>query len=323
MKRATTHTVVPIALCVLLWLAPDAARRGAKADSVSSLVDRAVLMNVVRALSSPEFEGRAAGTPGGARARAFIAREFRERSLEPVGANGGFFQEVDLTHACSSNGRMQSGTSGAANVVGFLNGRQAGARAIVVSAHYDHLGTVDGVLHPGADDNASGVAVLLAAASHFANHRPRHDFIFVAFDAEELNMAGSTWFVARPPIPLSRLQLVVNLDMVSRSDRREIYAAGTSHHPALRPVLDDVRRRAPVKLLFGHDRPEEGREDWTQDSDHWPFHNAGVPFVYFGVEDHVDYHRPTDTADRIDVTFFGDVADTILATVIALDARLD
>jgi Zn-dependent M28 family amino/carboxypeptidase len=124
-------------------------------------------------------------------------------------------------------------------------------------------------------------------------------------------------------MPIGRMRLVVNLDMVARSKRHEIFAAGTSHHPTLRPVLDDVRRRAPVSLLFGHDRSEDGPDDWTHDSDHWPFHKAGVPFLYFGVEDHDDYHRPTDTAERIDVAFFGDVANTIVEALIALDGRLD
>jgi Zn-dependent M28 family amino/carboxypeptidase len=80
-----------------------------------------------------------------------------------------------------------------------------------------------------------------------------------------------------------------------------------------------------VTIRFGHDRPraESGVEDWTRSSDHGPFHDAGIPFVYFGVEDHPDYHRPTDTADRIDPRFFGDVADMIVEAVRTFDARLD
>jgi Zn-dependent M28 family amino/carboxypeptidase len=76
--------------------------------------------------------------------------------------------------------------------------------------------------------------------------------------------------------------------------------------------------------VLGHDGgTENGDDDWTDDSDHWPFHRAGVPFVYFGVEDHPDYHRPTDTADRIDARFLGDVADMILEALIAFDRALD
>jgi hypothetical protein len=317
MKLTQSRALFGVSVGVLLVC--GSALPVAKPAALPSRVDRVVLMDVVRRLSSPEFEGRAAGTRGGARARAFIAGRFEVAGLKPLGKGGTFVRPVNVVVSPSTRTRMRLSRPDAANVVGLLKGRGRGAGVILVSAHYDHLGIVDGVLYPGADDNASGVAVLLAAAVHFTKHQPRHDFVFVAFDGEELDLAGSTAFVASPPIPIDRMRLVVNLDMVSRSARREIFAAGTTHHPSLRTVLDEVRRRASVRLVFGHDQP--GRDDWTQDSDHWPFHKAGVPFVYFGVEDHHDYHRPSDTADRIDAAFFGNVADTILEALIALDAR--
>jgi Zn-dependent M28 family amino/carboxypeptidase len=304
-------------VCVFLGSAsaPPAAKPG-----IPERVDRATLMDVVRTLSAPEFEGRATGTDGAARARAFIARRFEEIGLRPL-TQGGFVLPA-VAAAPSDEGTLPKNQP-VANVVGLVKGGGAAAHVIVVSAHYDHLGIVEGVLYPGADDNASGVAVLLAAAAYFATHQPRHDLVFAAFDAEEKNLMGSEAFVTNPPIPIERMRLAINLDMVSRSDRGEIFAAGISHHPSLRPALDEVRRRAPVRLLFGHDRAEEGKDDWTRDSDHWPFHKAGVPFLYFGVEDHPDYHRPTDTVERIDPKFFLDVANTILDAVVTLDERLD
>jgi hypothetical protein len=84
-----------------------------------------------------------------------------------------------------------------------------------------------------------------------------------------------------------------------------------------------VARRAPVQLLFGHDGDDGSHEDWTNESDHAVFHQRGIPFVYFGVEDHEDYHRPTDTADRIEPEFFGDVADTIVEAILTLDEEVD
>ena len=110
--------------------------------------------------------------------------------------------------------------------------------------------------------------------------------------------------------------------MVSRNDANEIFAAGTYHTPSLKPIVDDVQRRSAVKILFGHDRPmiKAGSvEDWTNQSDHGVFHQAGVPFLYFGVDDHADYHQPTDTADKVNPQFFGDVADMIVEAVVTLD----
>ncbi len=268
-------------------------------------------MSDVRALADPRLEGRRAATPGGLRARRFLESRFDAIGLLPAGS-AGYLQAFPL-------GR---GSRTGANIVGSVEGTAEGARAIVVSAHYDHLGVVNGRVFAGADDNASGVAVLLAVAQHFRRARPRHLLIFAAFDAEEQGLHGARAFVDSPPVPLERIALNVNLDMVSRSTRRELFVSGTSHAPWLAPMLDPVRARAAIAVRYGHDRPGPGDQDWTYQSDHAAFHRAGVPFVYFAVEDHADYHEPTDTVDRIDPGFFGDAADAILDAVIALDREM-
>jgi Zn-dependent M28 family amino/carboxypeptidase len=210
-------------------------------------------------------------------------------------------------------------------VVGQCVGTDTKAPVMLVTAHYDHLGVRGGVLYPGADDNASGVAVMLEIAEYCHRSPFQRTVIFAAFDAEELGLQGSQAFLLAPPVPKERMALDVNLDMVSRNDRRELFAAGTYQNPALKPVLEDVARRAPVALLFGHDKPVTtagGFADWTTQSDHGSFHKAGIPFIYFGVEDHADYHTPGDTADKINRGFFVDAAETILDAVMALDKAL-
>ena len=136
---------------------------------------------------------------------------------------------------------------------------------------------------------------------------PRHPGWLVAFDAEELGLRGAEALVGSSLLPASAIALNVNLDMVSRNDANEIFAAGTYQTPSLRPILEDVQRRSAVKILFGHDRPmvkAGGVEDWTTQSDHGVFHDAGMPFLYFGVDDHADYHQPTDTADKVEPAVF-------------------
>jgi hypothetical protein len=296
--------------------------------SIARHVDRDRLVRDLATLADPGLEGRATATPGGLRARAWIEAQLEAIGLRPAGT-AGFLQPFRFTRQRARGPRPVSQApleDGAANIAGWLDGTVDAVRTIVVSAHYDHVGVRRGVVHPGADDNASGVAVLLAAARHFRANPPRHRLLVVAFDAEELDLQGSRAFVASPPAPLDRLALVVNLDMVSRSDRREIYAAGTHHTPSLLPILQDVQRRAPVTLRFGHDRAGSmagGLADWTTQSDHGPFHEKGVPFVYFGVEDHADYHAPTDTVDKVDGGFFGDVADTVVEAIRALDRGIE
>src|SRR5688500_10668456 len=277
-------------------------------------IDADRLMATVTLLADPKFEGRAVGTPGGIAARGVIGEKFRLIGLEPV---GGVYLSPFSFASKSATGATVNGV----NVIGLCPGKYPRLPVFVVSAHYDHLGIRDGVIYPGADDNASGVAVLLEVAAYCRKNPFRRSLVFAAFDAEEGGLNGARAFVASPPIPRDRIALNVNLDMVSRSDKREIYVAGTGHTPDLKPPLEQVARTARVKVLFGHDRPGTGSDDWTSQSDHYAFHAAKIPFVYFGVEDHADYHKPTDTADKINRAFFVDVAETILAAILALDSR--
>lgn len=290
------------------------------APPASKTVDAARLLEDVRVLSTDAMEGRGTGTPGGAMARAYVARRFADAGLKPLGAS--FEQEFKLPAGGEGKGAGRSGV----NLVGYVQGRTHPERFVVVTAHYDHLGVRDGRIYNGADDNASGVAVLLQLAARFGGERgerrPENSLIFAALDAEELGLLGAHALVRRLKAEKRALSLNVNLDMVSRSERGELYAAGTHHTPALRPVLERVAARAPAKLLLGHDRPEQGKDDWTSQSDQFAFHRAGVPFVYFGVEDHRDYHKPTDDFSALTTDFFIRAAETILDALETLDAEL-
>ncbi|MEZ5286604.1 MAG: M28 family peptidase [Vicinamibacterales bacterium] len=309
-------------LAALLWwpgVAPASAQATAAAPPAGAITaDR--LMDTVRELTSEPYAGRRVGTPGGIRARDWIRARYRTIGLEPVG--DGFDQPFTFT---PGKGGAQGGGGErvqGANLIGRCAGTDPSRPAIVVSAHYDHLGVREGRTYPGADDNASGVAVLLELAAICTANPFRHDLLFVAFDAEEGGLNGARAFMAAPPLPKARLALDVNLDMVARGDKGELYVAGLHHTPALRAILSPVAERAPIAVRFGHDLPGSGHDDWTDQSDHGVFHAAGIPFVYFGVEDHPDYHKPTDTADRIDPVFFAKAATVILDALRALDQHL-
>jgi Zn-dependent M28 family amino/carboxypeptidase len=203
----------------------------------------------------------------------------------------------------------------------MLRGRTDAARVIVVSAHFDHVGTRNGQVYNGADDNASGTAAVLAMAAHFKSHPPEHTILFALWDAEEMGLLGARAFVDAPPVPLASIAANVNLDMVSRNDRGELYAAGATPWPAMRPVLESLVPVASVKLLLGHDSGG-GQNDWTGQSDQGAFNAAKIPFVYFGVEDHPDYHKPNDDPERIQPGFFYRAARTIAGFVERLDVAV-
>ena len=319
---------------VAIWLAATTAiekRRLAVTlpggPSVATSVDEARLLEDARRLSSPEMEGRQAGTEGSARARAYIAGRLREEGAQPLG--GAFEHPFDFTHtsikAIWRRDRPVRLPMHGTSVLAVVPGQVPGP-ALVVSAHYDHLGIRNGTVYPGADDNASGVAALLAVAHALREHPPLHPVVLAAFDAEELGLRGARAFVTAPPPGTPPLGMDVNLDMLSRSASADLTVAGAGPRPLLRPEVEAAAASSPVHVHMGHDRPwyRAGLvEDWTHGSDHGAFADAGLPYVYLGVEDHADYHAPTDTFERIDRRFFRDTTGLVLTLVERLDRRLD
>lgn len=269
----------------------------------------------VRVLSANDMAGRLAGTPGSAKARAYLIQRLKAIGAEPIYAS--YEQPFE---AKARDGSSYTGT----NVVARIRGTGKSDRVLVIGAHYDHLGTHEGQVYNGADDNASGVAALLAIAQAFARQRPRHDVIFGLWDAEERGLRGVSAFLDKPPVPLSRMVMNLNLDMIGRGDKGELWVAGASHYPFLRPRLEALAAKAPVTLKIGHDAlPWKGVDDWTHSSDHGEFHKRGVPFAYFGVEDHPDYHKPTDDFERIPLDFFRRSAATVVTAARLFDRDLD
>ena len=268
----------------------------------------------VKTLSADAMQGRAPGTPGSQLARTYILERFKVIGVAPIGE--GFEHPFAFTRR---DGTKMTGV----NLVALIKGTAPDGKALVVTAHYDHVGVRGGQIYNGADDNASGVAGLLAVAEAFKAKPPKHDVLIVALDAEESGLRGAKAFVAAPPIPLSAIGLNVNFDMLSKNAKGELYAAGASPQPTLKPVLEAVAKAAPVKLKLGHDTDADGKENnWTTQSDHGAFAEKGVPWVYFGVEDHPEYHQPTDDFETIPQPFFkASVATVILATR-AFDDRL-
>ena len=291
-------------------------------------VNQVRLLDDVRTLSSPDFGGRRTGSDGSRKAQAFLQDRFEALGLTPFGT--GFAQPFSFTRtsvkALLMPGRpYKTEYPSAVNFIGYIPGTDQPERFIVISAHYDHLGMKEGKLYPGADDNASGVASMLAIATWFKAHPPRHSIVFAAFDGEELGLQGARAFLAALPFPKRQLAMNLNLDMVSHNDNNEIFIAGTSHTPAFKPLVAQAAERSTVSVKLGHDRSQlvaGSVEDWTGSSDHGPFHEAGVPFLYAGVEDHADYHTPGDTFEHINQAFFAKAAALLIDLSATLDANL-
>lgn len=297
-------------ICILLAMSAFLAIAQVSDVPASKLIDAKQLLRDVEILSADDMEGRLVGSPGGIKARNYLVKRFKEIGLTEIG--GKTLQPFPYT------GRDKVEMQGA-NVFGMLKGTKYPDKYFVITAHYDHLGVRNGVIYNGADDDASGTSAIMALATYFKKHPTENSLIFVAFDAEESGGVGSKKFVAEPPVARENIAMNVNIDMIGHNDKNELYASGTYHYPFLKPYVERLVKTAAVKLLFGHDRPEQGQDDWTFQSDHGSFHRQKIPFIYFGVEDHKDYHQPTDDYSTITKTFYVHAVETVLAAVRVFD----
>lgn len=285
-----------------------------KKETVSSkTIDAKALVEDIKYLSTDDLKGRETGTNESATARNYVLKRFRESGIKSF--------KQDYLQKFSFADRKENKFNGV-NVIGLIKGKTNPNKYIIISAHYDHVGVQEGEIYNGADDNASGTAALFAIAKYFDKNKPNHSIIFAAFDAEEKGLQGARYFVDNLPVEQKDILLNINMDMISRSGKGELYAAGTFHYPNLKPYIEAIQKDAPVKLLFGHDSPDLGRDDWTMQSDHGAFHRKQIPFIYFGVEDHVDYHQPTDDFEKIEPKFYVNAVETIVSAVKSIDENM-
>ncbi|HEY9117554.1 MAG TPA: M28 family peptidase [Roseivirga sp.] len=273
-------------------------------------LDSGYMLEDLRKLSHDAAEGRKTGTKGAEAARKYIIKQ-----LEDIGSKS--FQN-NFRHPFTFN-TAQGDTIQGENIVAYIEGEIDSA--FIITAHYDHLGKWEDEVYNGADDNASGVAALLALLEYFENFPPKHTLIFAALDAEEMGLQGANAIVKDPSIPQHLLKLNINMDMISVNNKNELFIAGTSHYPYLKNILEPVNP-FPLQLKFGHDTEAFGINDWTNASDHAVFHRKGIPFIYFGVEDHANYHKPTDTFENINKEFYTMAVHAILDCILALDQAL-
>ncbi|PCC69360.1 Peptidase family M28 [Nannocystis exedens] len=271
--------------------------------------EAAALRCWVRLLAGPGCAGRDNGSPGGAAARAAIVAGLQAYGLEVAGETGTFEQPLPR----------------GANVLARVPGRDP-ARAgehVVLAAHYDHLGELGGVVYPGADDNASGVAVALAVARRLLADPPARSVLLAAFDAEEppdyrTPAMGSNYFVAHPTIAREQLVAVVCLDLLGGDlwpgYRSPLYVMGreTFARPPVPALADDPR--LPVRamhLRLVEDLPH-GRQAF---SDHGAFFAGEIPSLFVSTGRSPHYHQPSDAPDTLQY-------DKLLAAVSAVEAHV-
>ncbi len=268
------------------------------------------LLSLQEKLASDEFAGR--GTGNNLKAQELITSYFENIGLEKFKND----YRSSFTFSDKKIKKIRKGT----NIIGYIKGRTHANKYIVIGAHYDHLGIINNSIYNGADDNASGTSALLVLAKHFVQYQPEHSIIFVAFDAEELGLHGSKYFVNYPPVPLTDIKLNINFDMISRNSKNEIYVIGTYPYPQFKPLIVQVAKTSSLNVSYGHDDPKDTSKDyWMFSSDNGPFHKKGIPNITFSEEDHPDYHKATDDFENIHPSFYKNVVAFIQKAIESID----
>ena len=303
-----------------------------------------LLKKHVYLLASDSLQGRETGKPGQREAAGYCTRVFRQSRLSPVfrkdsaifsfqqtypfisteitpygmvrqdarrigRSTTSVYKRYELTDA-PANHRDSASSFYGQNVAGLLIGTDLKHELVIISAHYDHLGRVNGQAYPGADDNASGTASVLSIAATFdslarVGIRPRRSILFVLFSGEEGGLIGSLYFVANFPMPLNPIVCDLNVDMVGRIDNA--HRKKPDYCYLIAGPKDDILREAVARANQQSINLELSRDFDTQSdphqyfyrSDHYNFAKQGIPVLFFTNGEHPDYHKPTDTADRI------------------------
>ncbi|MDO8557722.1 MAG: M28 family peptidase [bacterium] len=295
-------------------------------DSCDAILSEADIRSTVDILAHPALAGRGTGQRGFYVAGLFLARELRNAGFMPLPNNTeGYFQTFRAYTGAKAGGEISR------NVIGYLPGKVSG-EYVIIGAHYDHLGEEMGTTYLGADDNASGTSGVLAIARQLgacvgSGKKLRRSVIVGFWGAEEMGLVGSEYFVASNIVPLKEIVTVFNLDMVGRNNPRQLTAIGAERpidFPRANPILEKLLQEENAKLVLpfaiGY---EDGGVGYFNRTDSYSFFDASSPKNRLPVLTltsllHKDYHRPTDTPEKIDAGKVRNVAQLLYQIVVRL-----
>lgn len=283
-------------------------------DNNISYVNR--IYDDVNYLADNKLEGRKTGSKGEQIAADYIANRFKSLKIKTKGTNA-YFQDFNFNNPSNPHGQVlfdqteNDTMMSSKNVIGYIDNNAE--YTIVIGAHYDHLGYggegslhVGSEIHNGADDNASGTALMLDLASQLKFNNRNNNYLFIAFSGEEMGLLGSNYFVKNPTIDLSSINYMINLDMVGRLKEDKslaIYGVGTS--PIFKQTINS--NNESFNLIEN--------ESGVGPSDHTSFYINDIPVLHFFTGQHSDYHKPSDDADKVNFDGVKEISDYIFSII--------
>jgi Zn-dependent M28 family amino/carboxypeptidase len=273
-------------------------------------------------LANDSLEGRQTGSKGEIKAAKYIAKRFSDLGLDPKGTDG-YFQKFSFKPKTNPHQKVSysvkdgDSTITGTNVIGYLDNKAD--NTVIIGAHFDHLGYgAEGSLyrgdtiqiHNGADDNASGVGVLLDLAKKLKGANKGNNYLFITFSGEEMGLLGSNYYAKNPTFTNDKANYMVNMDMVGRlkaDSTLAVYGVGTS--PIFKQTLKAHNEK--FKLIEN--------ESGVGPSDHTSFYNVDIPVLHFFTGQHEDYHKPTDDFDKLNYEGMNTISSYIFDVITDLD----
>ncbi|HIC32042.1 MAG TPA: M28 family peptidase [Flavobacteriaceae bacterium] len=273
-------------------------------------------------LSNDSLEGRQTGSEGEQKAAKYIAQRFEDLGLQPKGTNG-YFQEFSFKPKTNPHQKVSytikdgDSTITGTNVIGFIDNQAE--NTVIIGAHYDHLGYgAEGSLyrgetkeiHNGADDNASGVGVLLDLAKKLKDTNKSNNYLFITFSGEEMGLLGSNYYAKNPTVSNDKANYMINMDMVGRlkaDSTLAVYGVGTS------PIFKQTLKAHNDKFKLVQN------ESGVGPSDHTSFYNVDVPVLHFFTGQHEDYHKPSDDFDKLNYDGMSTISNYIFEVITDLN----
>lgn len=273
------------------------------------LLERDTLKKNLYILASEAYEGRRTGEKGQKMAADFIANHYKKLGIAyPKGASS-YFQAVPDWFM---NGGFGPKLKDSENVWAYIEGSEKPEEVLVISAHYDHMGYMNGKLYPGADDNGSGTVAVMEIARLFqqaVNHglRPKRSILFLHLTGEEFGLHGSRYYVEHPVFPLENTIANLNIDMIGRRSYEYkgtddyVFLVGSDRLSTDLHLISEAANENSVKLKLDYTfNAENEPQQIYYRSDHYNFAKNNIPAIFYYNGAHLDYHQPTDTADKID-----------------------
>lgn len=289
------------------------------AKPFAETIDQEDLRKLLYVYASDYFQGRDTGSEGQKRAVNFLKEFYQARNISAASGTEDYFQKVELT--------IRGKEIKSENVVAIVEGSTIPDEYIVISSHLDHVGMKDGEIYNGADDDGSGTVALLEIAEAFqkaadAGLQPKRSLVFLHVTGEEKGLLGSKYYTDNPLYPIANTVANLNIDMVGRIDpkrdsenRNYIYLIGSDRLSTELHEISEAVNKATTKIELDYTyNAENDPNRFYFRSDHYNFAKNNIPVIFYFNGTHDDYHRPSDTVEKIEYDLLTERAKLVFYT---------